>query len=52
MPPPRNFVSFTFVDAAVPENAVSEDLAQAILDFENIENLNVLVVTEAEIVPS
>ncbi|MEL0120382.1 MAG: uroporphyrinogen-III synthase, partial [Opitutae bacterium] len=29
----------------VPENAVSEDLAQAILDFENIENLNVLVVT-------
>ena len=36
----------------VPENAVSEDLAQAILDFENIENLNVLVVTEAETVPS
>ena len=35
----------------VPENAFRRS-AQAILDFENIENLNVLVVTEAETVPS
>ena len=29
----------------VPEKSLTEDLAKAILDFENLENLNVLVVT-------